>query len=219
MEFLFGELLAGVLAVIVGIALIFYLILLVIQRVNDIGWSRWFALLALVPVANIFLGVFLFLRKGTLKTEAPQGVTKIENPKPSNNWFKILIALAVISIVGIFYYSSIIIPAQEKKEALRKENELFWKRTNCTKTALHEAEQRVIGACVSQREKMEHFLVECKANPSMVGAACDAVMRDKLNELGYKEGTLSCEILPEDIVNRLDGILKDAVDACEQINK
>lgn len=76
MEFLFGELLAGVLAVIVGIALIFYLILLVIQRVNDIGWSRWFALLALVPIVSVFLGIFLFLRKGMQNTGAPQNTAR-----------------------------------------------------------------------------------------------------------------------------------------------
>lgn len=218
-EFLFGELLGGIIAVIIGVTLIFYLVLLVIQRVNDIGWSRWSALLAVVPVASIFLGVVLFLRKGAVGQEATLGIIKEHDERLKKSWFQISIILILLSLVGIVYYSNVMIPAHEKKEAIRKEEELFWKRTNCTKMALHEAEQRVVGACVSQRQKMERFLVECKSDPSMVDAACDAVMQDKLKELGYKDGSLSCEVLPEDIVGSLDGLLKAAVDACEQINK
>lgn len=49
----------------IGLVAIPYAIILIIWRLNSMKWSRWWALITLIPIANLILGVFLFLRKGT----------------------------------------------------------------------------------------------------------------------------------------------------------
>lgn len=57
-----------------GIVLIFtglYLLLLIIQRMNDIKMSRWYLPLALIPIVSAFFGLALLIRKGkSLQTMA-----------------------------------------------------------------------------------------------------------------------------------------------------
>ncbi len=57
---IFGDILSGIIL----LALILYGILLVIQRINDLGWSRWSALLGLVPIVNIIFAMRLYFKKG-----------------------------------------------------------------------------------------------------------------------------------------------------------
>ncbi|MDO8600554.1 MAG: DUF805 domain-containing protein [bacterium] len=40
-----------------------YALLLIIQRLNDLELSRWYALLTLIPLVNLVLGVTLLIRK------------------------------------------------------------------------------------------------------------------------------------------------------------
>jgi cell division protein FtsW (lipid II flippase) len=55
-----------------------YVILLCIQRLNDIELSKWYFLLSLIPIVNLVLGVILLTRKG--KSASP----KFDNKKETN---------------------------------------------------------------------------------------------------------------------------------------
>src|SRR3989344_4344326 len=43
-----------------------YAILLAIQRLNDLGLSRWYILLSIIPIVNLIFGVALLSRKGKM---------------------------------------------------------------------------------------------------------------------------------------------------------
>ena len=46
------------------IALCVLSVMLVIRRWHDLGKSGWFTLLLFVPLANLFVGIYLWVKKG-----------------------------------------------------------------------------------------------------------------------------------------------------------
>lgn len=85
-------------ALVMLMVLTVYLIGLMVRRLHDTGKSGWWAVLVLVPVANLLLMIFLFLENGDSM------VNRFGTPNPPPGWLVILVGggyliLNVISLV------------------------------------------------------------------------------------------------------------------------
>ena len=97
--------LGGGLLIILSLAALIVSILLTIQRLHDFDASGWWAVLVIVPLANILLYLVLLIMPGT------QGPNRFGYPPPPNTIGVIVLALIVplIAIIGII--AAIAIPA------------------------------------------------------------------------------------------------------------
>ncbi|MFO1372388.1 MAG: DUF805 domain-containing protein [Candidatus Competibacteraceae bacterium] len=97
-------LLAGVVIILMVLALVMS-IMLVVQRLHDFDANGWWAVLMLVPLANIVLYLVLLIMPGT------QGANRFGNPPPPNTTGVIILALIVPAIAVIGIIAAIAIPA------------------------------------------------------------------------------------------------------------
>ncbi len=56
-----------------------------IRRLHDLNWSAWYVLLAIVPVANIVLGILMLFKKGT------EGVNLYGPPQANRSFLRTLL--------------------------------------------------------------------------------------------------------------------------------
>lgn len=100
----FGWLIGGVI-IIFSLAALVISMLLTIQRLHDFDARGWWAVLVIVPLANILLYLVLLIMPGT------QGPNRFGYPPPPNTLGVILLALIVplVAIIGII--AAIAIPA------------------------------------------------------------------------------------------------------------
>lgn len=99
--------LGGGLLIILGLLALIVSLLLTIQRLHDFNGSSWWAVLILVPLANLALYLTLLIMPGT------QGPNRFGHPPPPNTTGVILLAsiLPLIVVVGIL--AAIAIPAYQ----------------------------------------------------------------------------------------------------------
>ena len=99
--------LGGGLLIILGLLALIVSLLLTIQRLHDFNGSSWWAVLILVPLANLVLYLTLLIMPGT------QGPNRFGHPPPPNTTGVILLAsiLPLIAVVGIL--AAIAIPAYQ----------------------------------------------------------------------------------------------------------
>ena len=100
------------------IALIAFSFILIIQRLHDLDKSGWLSLLALVPLANIYLLVLLTFFKGT------EGRNTYGLPTPPNKTWHWILALAfplifvvigIVSAVAIPVYQHYVLGVQQEQ--------------------------------------------------------------------------------------------------------
>ena len=82
-------------------------VLLAIQRLHDFDASGWWAVFALVPLANVVLYLLLLIMPGT------QGANRFGDPPPPNTTGVILLALVLPAIFLIGIIAAIAIPAYQ----------------------------------------------------------------------------------------------------------
>ncbi|MCK5896639.1 MAG: DUF805 domain-containing protein [Cocleimonas sp.] len=68
-------------------------IIFFIRRLHDIEMSGWFALLAMIPLVNLFFGIFVLVKKGT------EGENRFGPSRATLTWEKVLGIIAIILIV------------------------------------------------------------------------------------------------------------------------
>lgn len=83
------------------------MIMFAIRRLHDFDASGWWAILFIIPIANLVLGLVLMLRRGT------EGANRFAPPRITRGWEKVLgyigIGFMVLAVVGII--AAIAIPA------------------------------------------------------------------------------------------------------------
>jgi uncharacterized membrane protein YhaH (DUF805 family) len=88
----------GVIAAVALVALMIG-ILFMIRRLHDLDGSGWWALLALIPLVNVFFFLFLLLKAGT------PGPNRYGPQRETPGWEKVVggigVALLVIALIGI----------------------------------------------------------------------------------------------------------------------
>lgn len=82
-------------------------IMFVIRRLHDINASGWWALLMLIPVVNMFFGLFLVLKRGS------EEANRFGPPRLTRGWERVVgfigVVFIVLGIIGIV--AAILIPA------------------------------------------------------------------------------------------------------------
>jgi uncharacterized membrane protein YhaH (DUF805 family) len=105
-------------AVLAYIAMLVFGFILIIQRLHDLDKSGWLSLIILVPLANLFLLVFLIFFKGT------EGRNKYGLPTPPNKtWHWILalgfpvffIVLGILATLALPAYQGYLMGAQQEQ--------------------------------------------------------------------------------------------------------
>jgi len=105
-------------AVIAYIALIAFSFILIIQRLHDLDKSGWLSLLALVPLANLYLVVLLIFFKGT------EGRNSYGLPPPPNKTWHWVMALAfpvfffvvgILAAIAVPMYQNYALGAQQQQ--------------------------------------------------------------------------------------------------------
>lgn len=88
----------GVIAAVALVALVIG-VLFIIRRLHDVDASGWWGLLVLIPLANLFLFLYLLLKAGT------PGPNRFGPQRETPGWEKVVggigIALLVIALIGI----------------------------------------------------------------------------------------------------------------------
>ncbi|WP_407305038.1 DUF805 domain-containing protein [Acinetobacter sp.] len=92
--------LAGLGFLVILVLYIYFLIVITIRRLHDLNRSGWLILLFLVPLLNIFMGLYLLLASGT------KGPNDYGLPRETPIWEKILAWLMIIITVLSFLASS-----------------------------------------------------------------------------------------------------------------
>jgi len=100
------------------IAMLVFGFILIIQRLHDLDKSGWLSLIMLVPLANLFLLVFLVFFKGT------EGRNQYGLPTPPNKTWHWILALAfpvfflvlgVLAAIAVPAYQSYVMGAQQEQ--------------------------------------------------------------------------------------------------------
>ncbi|WP_425918921.1 DUF805 domain-containing protein [Acinetobacter sp. TSRC1-2] len=95
--------LAGLGFVVILVLYLYFLMVISIRRLHDMNRSGWLILLFLIPLLNIFMGLYLLLGSGT------NGVNNYGLPRATPVWEKILAWLMIIITVLSFMASSSIV--------------------------------------------------------------------------------------------------------------
>lgn len=93
----------GILAVVAIIFYIYVSYILIIQRLHDLNQSGWLCLLTFVPLANIFLTIWILFFPGT------KGSNNYGNRPPPNKAWNWIVALGLPILFGIL--AAIAVPA------------------------------------------------------------------------------------------------------------
>ena len=97
---------AGLGFVVILVLYLYFLIVITVRRLHDLNRSGWLILLFLLPLVNIFMGLYLLLGSGT------KGSNKYGLPRETLVWEKILAWLMIILAVLSFLASGSIISYQ-----------------------------------------------------------------------------------------------------------
>ena len=92
--------LAGLGFVVILVLYIYFLMVITIRRLHDMNRSGWLILLFLIPLLNIFMGLYLLLGSGS------NGINNYGLPRVTPVWEKILAWLMIIITVLSFMASS-----------------------------------------------------------------------------------------------------------------
>lgn len=95
--------LAGLGFVVILVLYLYFLMVISIRRLHDMNRSGWLILLFLIPLLNIFMGLYLLLGSGS------KGVNNYGLPRATLVWEKILAWLMIIITVLSFMASSSIV--------------------------------------------------------------------------------------------------------------
>ena len=95
--------LAGLGFVVILVLYLYFLMVISIRRLHDMNRSGWLILLFLIPLLNIFMGLYLLLGSGS------KGVNNYGLPRATPIWEKILAWLMIIITVLSFMASSSIV--------------------------------------------------------------------------------------------------------------
>ena len=95
--------LAGLGFVVILVLYLYFLMVISIRRLHDMNRSGWLILLLLIPLLNIFMGLYLLLGSGS------KGVNNYGLPRATPVWEKILAWLMIIITVLSFMASSSIV--------------------------------------------------------------------------------------------------------------
>lgn len=95
--------LAGLGFVVILVLYLYFLMVISIRRLHDMNRSGWLILLFLIPLLNIFMGLYLLLGSGS------KGVNNYGLPRATSVWEKILAWLMIIITVLSFMASSSIV--------------------------------------------------------------------------------------------------------------
>ncbi|MGA9699967.1 DUF805 domain-containing protein [Acinetobacter sp. ANC 3781] len=95
--------LAGLGFVVILVLYLYFLMVISIRRLHDMNRSGWLILLFLIPLLNIFMGLYLLLGSGS------KGVNNYGLPRATPVWEKILAWLMIIITVLSFMASSSIV--------------------------------------------------------------------------------------------------------------
>jgi uncharacterized membrane protein YhaH (DUF805 family) len=92
----------GGLTLLLALLMVVASILFAIRRLHDVELSAWWLLLSLVPLVNIFLGLYLLLKPGT------DGANRFGPPRQTVGWEKVvgaigigLILLSLLAMIGM----------------------------------------------------------------------------------------------------------------------
>lgn len=81
-------------------------VMFIIRRLHDINAAGWWALLMLVPIVNVFFGLFLLIKRGS------EGSNRFGPYRPTPVWEQVVgyigIGLLAISVLGVI--AAILIP-------------------------------------------------------------------------------------------------------------
>ena len=94
---------AGLGFVVILVLYIYFLMVITVRRLHDLNRSGWLILLLLLPLVNIFMGLYLLLGSGT------QGINNYGLPRETPVWEKILAWLMIILTILSFLASSSIV--------------------------------------------------------------------------------------------------------------
>jgi uncharacterized membrane protein YhaH (DUF805 family) len=108
LAFFVSSTLAIVLGVIAYIAIIAFSFILIIQRLHDLNKTGWMSLLALVPLANIYLIILLVFYKGT----DGRNNFGLQTP-PNKTWHWVLAFVVPAFAIGLGILAAIAIPAYQ----------------------------------------------------------------------------------------------------------
>lgn len=75
------------------------MVIFAIRRLHDFDASGWWAVLSIVPLANVVLGLVLLLRRGN------EGANRFAPPRLTRGWERVLgfigIVMVVVAVIGI----------------------------------------------------------------------------------------------------------------------
>ena len=94
----------SVVSSLLGLALIVLVVLTLIQRSHDMGWSGWTCLLGFIPVVN-FIWIF---KAGT------PGENEYGAPPPPNTWGVKFLALLIPAVAAIGILAAVVLPAYQQ---------------------------------------------------------------------------------------------------------
>ncbi|WP_291354154.1 DUF805 domain-containing protein [Acinetobacter sp. UBA3106] len=94
---------AGLGFVVILVLYLYFLMVITVRRLHDLNRSGWLILLFLLPLMNIFMGLYLLLGSGT------PGINNYGLPRETPVWEKILAWFMIIITVLSFLASSSII--------------------------------------------------------------------------------------------------------------
>jgi uncharacterized membrane protein YhaH (DUF805 family) len=105
-------------AVIAYIGLIAFSFIIMIQRLHDLNKSGWLSLLALVPLANLYLAILLIFFAGT------PGRNDYGLPTPPNKTWHWILALLMPIVIFIGIGAAVAVPAYQQYKLHAEESSL-----------------------------------------------------------------------------------------------